>query len=75
MNKRLATITATLILTGCAAAQQKGQTLKETGEMFANPAQRCILYDRDQGSTTFFDAKCTGALCKHMPESCGQEAE
>lgn len=54
---------AVAMLTGCAAAQQRAQTLQGAAESLANPDKTELHYDRAGSGVNFLWIKCGGIYC------------
>ncbi len=70
--KHLFLITA-LIVSGCAAVEEKRQTLREVGNAAINSDQKCIKYYYDNGDIEFYRAACSGSKCKEQKLDCSFE--
>jgi len=51
-------------LSGCAAFSEKGERYRDAAQMAANPEKIEIQYEREGGSSSFRECRCTGSLCE-----------
>lgn len=61
---KISIILATAILTGCTTFQDKATNYRNAASMAANPEKIRIVYEREGGTASFMETRCSGSLCE-----------
>lgn len=56
-------LSSALILSACTGLEQKAENYRNAASMAANPEKIRIVYEREGGTATFYETRCTGRLC------------